>query len=116
MTRLLVTLTFAALVAVAACAHAGQSADEGAAKPATYVEVENTLPEGFRLYVSDGSQRLPVGSVNPLTTTRLRVPPSMIFPAIALEFIAVPTSGTNASISERLAVSPGDVIHLRLAR
>ena len=110
--RLLVSCT---LLAGMACTHPSQTRQTNPDQPA-YLVVENTLTEPFRMYVSDGAQRLPVGTVNPLSTTRLRIPPSMVFPAISLEFLAVPVGGSNPAISERLVVNPGDEIHLRLAR
>ncbi len=109
-------LTALSMLAAGACTHPSQTPRNNSSSRDASLVVENTLTEPFRMYVSDGAQRLPVGSISPLSTTRLRIPPSVVFPATSLVFIAVPVSGNGSSISERLVVNPGDEIHLRLAR
>lgn len=82
----------------------------------TYVRVENQLAAPYTMYVEDGAQRLRIGIANPLTATRLRIPPSVVFPATTLRFIAVPMGGSGAAISQNLAVTRGGVVQLILVR
>ena len=105
------------LMALAACAsHNQQAAAADAHKVQTYLTVENTLPESFQMYVTDGVRRLRMGTVMPLRKTRLVIPPSVIFPAVSLEFLAQPMSNSGPAISERITVSPGENVVLQLAR
>jgi len=108
---------FVPLMALAACAsHNQQAAAADAHKAQTYLTVDNTLPESFQMYVTDGVRRLRMGTVMPLRKTRLVIPPSVIFPAVSLEFLAQPMSNSGPAISERLTVSPGENVVLQLAR
>jgi hypothetical protein len=110
-------ITFIVLITAFACTHSQpRTQPDRTGNRTAYLEVQNSIPEPFDMYASDGSQRLRMGRVNPLSTTRLRIPPSLVFPATTLEFIAVPISGTNPAISEQLAVNPGEVIRLQLSR
>jgi len=102
----------------AGCASANKQAAAGnnASKADTYLTVDNTLPESFQMYVTDGVRRLRMGTVMPLRKTRLVIPPSVIFPAVSLEFLAQPMSNSGPAISERITVSPGENVVLQLAR
>ena len=80
----------------------------------TYVVVNNLQTELFTIYVTDGSRRVRVGTAPPLKKTRMRIPPSMIFPAVQLQFLAQPQGNAPAPISELIAVSPGDEIGISI--
>lgn len=110
--------TLVSLMAVAGCASGNQrpTTDASGSKAQTYLTVDNTLPESFQMYVTDGVRRLRMGTVMPLRKTRLVIPPSVIFPAVSLEFLAQPMSNSGPAISERLTVSPGENVVLQLAR
>lgn len=115
MLRHALTCLAVGLSLLAACTHTPVHTQTDRDAPA-YLEVENQLPDPYTMYVSDGAQRLRMGTVNPLTRTRLRIPRSVVFPAVTLQFIAVPLSGNGGAISEQLAVSPGETIGLTLGR
>lgn len=107
----------AAALALAACGHPSSSSEAPApAKAATTLALQNTRAEPFDIYVSDGTRRLYLGQARPLTTTRMRIPSTIVFPATTLQFIAVPLSGVGASITEQVTVSPGQTVHVMLAR
>lgn len=101
------------LALVCACARNPKPAKASPANATTYLEVQNTETEQFTVYVSDGASTLRMGNALPLRTTRLVVPRSMIFPAVSLRFIASPVNG-GAGITEEIAVSPGDVVRIRI--
>lgn len=113
--RSLTILAAAVLATTAAgCTHHPSNTAPVPRDAPSYLVVQNTIPEPMDMFVSDGVQRLRLGQVAAMGRARFRIPPSMVFPAITLTFIAVPISGAGAAISERLAVSPGDEIHLQL--
>lgn len=89
--------------------------DTGSGAPA-YVRVQNQLPQNYTLYASDGARRLRMGLAGPLHTTVLRIPQSLLFPAVTLRFEAQPDTPTTPPITERITVSPGDTVNLVIAR
>ena len=106
-----------AVLVLAACASRNQQAAAAdASKAQTYLTVDNTLPETFQMYVTDGVRRLRMGAAMPLRQTRMLIPRSVIFPAVSLEFLAQPMSNSGPAISERITVNPGENVGLRLAR
>ncbi|MGH7625419.1 MAG: hypothetical protein ACREOJ_08880 [Gemmatimonadaceae bacterium] len=109
---------FVSLMAVAGCASANKqpAAGENASKADTYLTVDNTLPETFQMYVTDGVRKLRMGTAMPLRQTRMRIPSSVIFPAVSLEFLAQPMDNSGPAISERITVNPGENVGLKLAR
>jgi len=109
-------LAIAAVLLLGACTHRAPGETPAPARPVTTLVVQNTRAEPFDMYVSDGTRRLYMGQARPLRSTSLRIPSTMVFPATTLQFIAVPLSGVGGAISERLAVSPGETVHLMLAR
>lgn len=116
LSRLAPILAVAALV-LAACGHPSSSSEAPApAQAATTLAIENTRAEPFDVYVSDGTRRLFLGQARPLTTTRLHVPSTIVFPATTLQFIAVPLSGVGGSVTEQVTVSPGETVHVMIAR
>lgn len=76
----------------------------------TYVVVDNQQTETFTIYVTDGARRVRLGTAAPLGKTRLLIPSGVIFPAGQLQFLARPQGSDPSPISERISVSPGDVV------
>jgi hypothetical protein len=110
--RLVVLLCFLALAVACTPKRAGSGG--APEREDTYVVVNNLQPEMFTIYVTDGSRRVRVGTAPPLKKTRMRIPPSMIFPAVQLQFLAQPQGNAPAPISELIAVSPGDEIGISI--
>jgi hypothetical protein len=115
--RIALGWAFFSMMALTACAsHNRQAAAADASRAQTYLTVDNTLPETFQMYVTDGVRRLRIGTATPLRKTRMLIPASVIFPAVSLEFLAQPMSNSGRGISERITVSPGENVGLRLTR
>ncbi|HWG52839.1 MAG TPA: hypothetical protein VN677_06020 [Gemmatimonadaceae bacterium] len=110
--------TLVSLMAVAGCASGNQrpTTDASGSKAQTYLTVDNTLPETFQMYVTDGVRKLRMGTAMPLRQTRMLIPSSVIFPAVSLEFLAQPMDNSGPAISERLTINPGENVGLKLAR
>ena len=87
---------------------------EDAAEPPepTYLRVDNQAFADMTIYAVRGSQRLRLGTVNGITTTKLRIPNSILFGTTVLAFIADPIGGGRLPISQEIAVSPGDEVVL----
>ncbi|HEU4641770.1 MAG TPA: hypothetical protein VFS44_04885 [Gemmatimonadaceae bacterium] len=106
-----------ALATAAACARHPGARSAPVTQPESYVRVENTMPQSFTLYVLDGSSQLRMGRADPLRTTLLRIPRSLVFPAVTLRFLARPDDPTSASpVTETIVVSPGDTVGLQIVR
>ena len=106
------------LMAMVGCASGNQrpAAGSNANRAQTYLTVDNTLPETFQMYVTDGVRKLRMGTAMPLRQTRMLIPSSVIFPAVSLEFLAQPMDNSGPAISERLTINPGENVGLKLAR
>jgi hypothetical protein len=102
------------LALVVACTPKGAGGGGAVERQDTYVVVNNLQTEQFTIYVTDGARRVRVGTATPLRKTRMRIPPSMIFPAVQLQFLAQPQGNAPAPISELIAVSPGDEIGISI--
>lgn len=110
--RLAALICIVALAAACTPKHAGGRAASGTVD--TYLVVNNLQTEIFTIYVTDGSRRVRVGTATPLRKTRMRIPPSVIFPAVQLQFLAQPQGNAPAPISEMITVTPGDEIGITI--
>lgn len=87
--------------------------DEAAEPPEpTYVRVDNQAFADMTIYAIRGSQKLRLGMVNGVTTTRLRIPNSLLFGSTLLAFVATPIGGGRMPVSQEITVSPGDEVVL----
>lgn len=82
-------------------------------EPAT-LSVENDSFNDMRIYVHQGSQRIRLGTAPGKQVSSFKLPRSVVFGATELRFEAVPIGGRGTSISERITVSPGEAIVLRI--
>lgn len=87
---------------------------EDAAEPPepTYLRVDNQAFADMTIYAVRGSQRVRLGMANGVSTTRLRIPNSLLFGSSVLAFIADPIGGGRTPISQEITVSPGDEVLL----
>jgi hypothetical protein len=97
------------------CARNNANSNEAAEPtPVTRLRVENQAFLDMTIYVYRSTQRIRLGTANGNSTTRLTVPPNLIFGATPLRFQADPIGSNRASISQEITVSPGDEITLTI--
>jgi len=82
--------------------------------PPTYVRVDNQAFNDMTIYVLRGPQRIRLGIANGSTTTKLRIPDSLLFGPTSLAFYADPIGGTRTPVSQEITVAPGDEITLTI--
>lgn len=98
-----------------ACARTNNDPDQAAEPvPVTRLRVENQAFLDMTIYVYRSTQRIRLGTANGNSTTRLTIPPNLIFGATPLRFQADPIGSNRASISQEITVSPGDEITLTI--
>jgi hypothetical protein len=102
--------TFIAVAAgliVSACASA--NTPRTAEEPTT-LKVDNRAVLDMNIYVLRGAERVRLGTANALSTTRLKIPSSLIFGATGLRFMADPIGATRMPVSDDITVLPGDEV------
>jgi hypothetical protein len=82
--------------------------------PATYVKVDNQAFNDMTIYVLRGPQRLRLGIANGTSTTKFRIPDSLIFGPTALAFYADPIGGNRTPVSQEITVQAGDEVTLTI--
>jgi hypothetical protein len=82
--------------------------------PATYLRVENQAFNDMTIYVLRGAQRMRLGLATGTSTTRLRIPDTLLFGPTPLAFYADPIGGNRTPISQEITVSPGDEVTLTI--
>ncbi len=103
------------LGASSGCAMVNRKSDEGAeAQEPTTIRVENQAFLDMNIYVWRGGQRMRLGTASGNSTTKFKVPPSLIFGATPLRFQADPIGGNRQPISQEITVSPGDEVVLTI--
>jgi hypothetical protein len=80
--------------------------------PPTRIKIENQAYLDMTIYVIRSSQRVRLGIANGSSTTRMLIPPNLIFGSTALRFQADPIGGNRQPISQEITVSPGDEVTL----
>ena len=64
------------------------------------------------IYVVRSGQRIRLGTVSGTSTQKLVIPPSLIFGATPLSFVADPIGSSRTATSWELTVQPGDEVTL----
>jgi hypothetical protein len=82
--------------------------------PPTRLKVENQAFLDMTIYVYRSSQRIRLGLASGNSTTRLTIPPNLIFGSTPLRFQADPIGGNRPAISQEIMVSPGDEVVLTI--
>jgi hypothetical protein len=101
-----------ALALGAACS--GNTKEDQAAEPIppTYVRVENRAYLDMTIYVYRSSQRIRLGMANGNSTTKMLIPPNLLFGSTPLRFQADPIGANRQPTSQEISVSPGDEVQL----
>lgn len=100
----------------AACVSGGAQGGAGGAttQPRTTVRVENQAFNDMNIYVVQGGQRVRLGTATGNSTTRLIIPPNLLFGATELRFIADPIGGSRTPVSQAITVQAGDEVVLTI--
>jgi hypothetical protein len=109
-------LAVLALLLVVVASACGGSRGRANQDPPTYVEVDNQSWLDQTVYVMRSSQRIRLGIVSGSSRQRLRIPPSVIFGATPLRFVADPIGGRAQSTSMEIMVVPGEEVRLTIVR
>ncbi|MGQ0650458.1 MAG: hypothetical protein ACT4P7_23200 [Gemmatimonadaceae bacterium] len=80
--------------------------------PRTTLAVENQSTLDMNIYLLANAQRVRLGTVHGLSTTRLTIPPSYVFGPTPLRFLADPIGSNRTPVSESITVSPGDEVRI----
>ena len=100
-----------ALESVACVRNAQSASDSPESQPVTVVRVENQAVLDMDIFVvPQAGGRMRIGFVNSHSTADMRIPPTFVFGATSLRFIADPVGGRSRSISQEITVSPGDTV------
>ena len=108
---------FAALAAAAGLAFGAACVTTGAPReeqPATWLVVENRNFLDMNVYVWRGAQRVRLGIATGSSTTRMRIPHTLIFGATPLRFQADPVGGRASPVSMEVVVSPGEEVGIQI--
>ena len=102
------------LAALPACSTLKQQPDVADQTGPTILEVDNRGFVDMTIYVVRNSQRIRLGTATGNQKTQLVIPPGVLAGITSLSFIADPIGGRRNSVSEEIAVSPGDRIGLMI--
>lgn len=99
-----------------AAAFCGPTPPPGTSEPTeeTILVVENQSTLQVTVYVLRDAQRQRLGTAGALTTTRLRIPDTLIFGPTSLRFEVDPLGSRQTPISEQITVVPGEEVVLRI--
>ena len=111
-------LSFAALLAVPACASrqgedAGEPGERAQPEPTTLV-VQNRNFSDMTIYVLRGGQRIRLGLANGNRATKFTIPSNLIFGIATLQFLADPVGSSRTPVSQEIRVTEGDEITLTI--
>jgi hypothetical protein len=105
-------MLMAAALLTTACFRQPDPQDAAEPPEPTYVRVDNQAFADMTIYAVRGSQRLRLGLASGVSSTRLRIPNSLLFGSSVLAFIADPIGGGRLPVSQEITVSPGDEVVL----
>jgi hypothetical protein len=100
------------VVVTQACGGARPSRPSDA--PQTTVAIDNQGFNDMTIYIVDGGQRIRLGRVIGKSTATLIIPPSILRSPREVQFLADPLASNRASVSERIWVTPGEQVSLRI--
>src|SRR5690349_13628820 len=97
-------LAFSLAIGVAACSHNAKPNQKTVQPLPVTVRVENQACHDMNICVLNGGQRIRLGMVNGNSTSRFRVPQSLIFGLTSLQFQAHPIGGSHDPVSQAITV------------
>lgn len=100
-------------IAAAACARRGPVADVDPEAPTT-VLVDNQAFPDMTIFVYEGARRVRLGIAGGHSQTRFTIPKYLVRSLTTLQFQADPIGGSVTPFSDRIQVSPGDELVLRI--
>ena len=104
------------LIAAMSCtlAACGAASETGTAEPGsdTVLVVDNRSTLQVTVYALRDAQRQRLGTAGSLTTTRLRIPDSLVFGVTSLRFEVDPLGSRQTPISEQITVVAGEEVRL----
>jgi hypothetical protein len=89
---------------------------EAAAQPRTTLTVENLTTADMTMYVRFGGARSRLGIARSNGRTVLPIPSSVVGFGTVLRFESNAVAGPGGTLSEEMSVSPGDSVHILIAR
>ena len=101
------------LLLLAACTSSRSSVRAGA-EPRTTLRVTNQSWLDVNMYITTGSQRIRLGSVSGNSTTRLRIPSSVVGFGREVGFIADPIGSGSVASSFQIFVRPGEEVTITI--
>lgn len=105
------------LMLLAACASAGQNAQDGPVvgdRQEASLVVENQSTSDMRIYAIVSGQRVRLGSVTGLQTQTLEIPSQLVGGGRELAFEADPLAGQQSATSFSIYVTPGQQVVMRI--
>jgi hypothetical protein len=100
-------------LSLAACG-GGRAPQTTSSRAQTMLEVQNDSYLDHNVYLLQGLQRVRMGTARGLATSRFEIPRQYVFGVSSLQFIADPIGSNVTPVSERISVSPGDVVVLQI--
>lgn len=97
----------------AACARRGPDTAVDPDAPTTVVVDNQAFPD-MTIYVYEGARRVRLGIANGLSKTRFTIPKYLVRNLTLLQFQGDPIGGSATPFSDKIQVSPGDEIELRI--
>ena len=110
----LLVLAVSTVAVLTACAQNTKEDELAEPVPVTRLKVENQAYLDMTIYVYRSSQRIRLGVANGNSTTRMTIPPNLIFGATPLRFQADPIGANRQPVSQEITVSPGDEVILTI--
>jgi hypothetical protein len=86
----------------------------GADQERTTLLVQNDNYLDHNIYLLNGAERIRLGTARGLTSTKFVIPPQFVFGVAQLQFLADPIGSRVQPVSERVNVSAGDEVQLRI--
>ncbi len=110
------TFAVAGLVALALTGCAGHNNTGPGIIPEdrTVLKVDNQSFNDMRIYVIQGGQRIRVGTANGKNESSFKLPKSVISGYTTIRVQAVPIGANGSSVSQEIAITPGDELSLRI--
>jgi hypothetical protein len=100
-----------ALILLSACMYS-----RGPQQPqeTTTLKVDNQSVADMTIYAIRSGQRIRLGFATGLKVSTFTIPPSIIFGATPLSFLADPVGSNRTPVSDQITVTPGDTVTLTI--
>lgn len=112
--RSLTTAVALAVAAGACTAHASPRTGPLPAERETTVEVTNNNWSDMVVYVVSSGMRRRLGTINSMSTERLRVPRALVMPGVKVRLMADPIGDSDTFNTGPILVSPGERIEFTI--